>query len=206
MTTMNMLSKQEINLSQTDSIDQIHIHPSYNNDSHGFDIALLRLIITILYVICHVLWTIFLHCSPDLFIRHQSQINNQWLSREMIELNSNMRSSVMFCSGWKWCQIWSQVHNISHQCFRLKPQCYFRGDMAGVLAYKRGGVLRRNQSYGNLFSPSIRIIFSMFGVDLDILDIDWSGDRMGEDRRRVQKIFCSQTSRAGGDHCIDYHH
>jgi len=28
---------------QTDSIDQIHIHPSYNNDSHGFDIALLRL-------------------------------------------------------------------------------------------------------------------------------------------------------------------
>ena len=74
--------------------------------------------------------------------------------------------------------------------------------MAGVLAYKRGGVLRRNQSYGNLFSPSIRIIFSMFGVDLDILDIDWSGDRMGEDRRRVQKIFCSQTPRAGGDHWL----
>ena len=49
MTTMKILSKQEINLSQTDSIDQIHIHPSYNNDSHGFDIALLRLMITILY-------------------------------------------------------------------------------------------------------------------------------------------------------------
>jgi len=28
---------------QTDSIDEIHVHPSYNNDSHGFDIALLRL-------------------------------------------------------------------------------------------------------------------------------------------------------------------
>ena len=42
----------------------------------------------------------------------------------------------------------------------------------------------------------------MFGVYLDILDIDWSGDRMGEDRRRVQKIFCSQTPRAGGDHWL----
>lgn len=28
---------------QTDSIDQIHVHPNYSNDSHGFDIALLRL-------------------------------------------------------------------------------------------------------------------------------------------------------------------
>merc|ERR1712179_400903 len=28
---------------QTDSIDEIHIHSSYNNDSHGFDITLLRL-------------------------------------------------------------------------------------------------------------------------------------------------------------------
>jgi len=28
---------------QTDSIDQVHVHPSYNNSSHGFDIALLRL-------------------------------------------------------------------------------------------------------------------------------------------------------------------
>ena len=27
---------------QTDSVDEIHVHPSYNNDSHGFDIALLR--------------------------------------------------------------------------------------------------------------------------------------------------------------------
>ena len=32
------------NLTQTDSVDEIHVHPSYNNDSHGFDIALLRLI------------------------------------------------------------------------------------------------------------------------------------------------------------------
>ena len=101
MTTMKILSKQETNLSQTDSIDQIHIHPSYNNDSHGFDIALLRLTITILYIInhiyqyiSHIWWIISLHCSPFLFIRHQSQINNQWLSREMIELNSSMQSSV----------------------------------------------------------------------------------------------------------------
>lgn len=28
---------------QTDSIDQIHIHPLYNNDSHAYDIAILRL-------------------------------------------------------------------------------------------------------------------------------------------------------------------
>ena len=28
---------------QTDSIDQIHIHPKYNNDSHAYDIAILRL-------------------------------------------------------------------------------------------------------------------------------------------------------------------
>ena len=31
-----------INTIQTDSVDEIHVHPSYNNDSHGFDIALLR--------------------------------------------------------------------------------------------------------------------------------------------------------------------
>ena len=73
--------------------------------------------------------------------------------------------------------------------------------MAGVLAYKRGGVLRRNQSHGNFF-PLIKIIFSMNGVDLDIWNIDSSGDRVGEDRRRVQKIFCSQTPRAGGDHWL----
>ena len=28
---------------QTDSIDQIHVHPGYKNDSHEYDIALLRL-------------------------------------------------------------------------------------------------------------------------------------------------------------------
>jgi len=28
---------------QTDSIDQIHIHPKYDNDSHAYDIAILRL-------------------------------------------------------------------------------------------------------------------------------------------------------------------
>ena len=28
---------------QTDSIDQIHVHPGYRNDSHEYDIALLRL-------------------------------------------------------------------------------------------------------------------------------------------------------------------
>ena len=50
-----------------------------------------------------------------------------------------------------------------------------------------------------IFFPSIKIIFSMIGVDLDILNGDPSGDRLGEDRRRVQKIFCSQTPRAGGD-------
>ena len=50
-----------------------------------------------------------------------------------------------------------------------------------------------------IFFPSIKIIFSMIGVDLDILNGD-SGDWVGEDRRRVQKIFCSQTPRAGGDH------
>ena len=38
----------------------------------------------------------------------------------------------------------------------------------------------------------------MIGVDLNILTGDL-GDRVGEDRRRVQKIFCSQTSRAGGN-------
>ena len=39
---------------QTDSVDKIEVHPSYNNDSHGFDIALLRFIffyINILIVI-----------------------------------------------------------------------------------------------------------------------------------------------------------
>ena len=39
---------------QTDSVDKIEVHPSYNNDSHGFDIALLRFIffdINILFVI-----------------------------------------------------------------------------------------------------------------------------------------------------------
>ena len=50
-----------------------------------------------------------------------------------------------------------------------------------------------------IFFLSIKIIFSMIVVDLNILIGDL-GDRVGEDRRRVQKIFCSQTPRAFGDH------